>query len=516
LMYLSLGLKRRNGAALDRLLDSGKSLPPGEYDERFGPDPSLVFLAEQWLRSGGLHATWAPGDATLEVTGAAGRVERAFSVSLSVYRERTPGTADTTEFYAPDRQPELPARLLAVVNSVLGLDDYPVLARPALANVGNCSGAPNAQEAGGFTPSGVAGFYSFKPLYKAGLTGAGETIVFMEIDGFLASDLATYASGLGLPAYAPINPVTNPSWGTSSPISFGSACGSETELDLEVAHAMAPQAQLVDYEAAADRQGPPLTFVASALQSAITKYPHAVFSLSLGWCEDASSARLFDGLFTQLAASGGTAFVSSGDNGAYARGCPSHNLTIEEPADSPHAVAVGGTTALIGRQATYGEEAAWGEPFEQWGAGGGLSKVFLRPSWQAGPGVSNQYSNGMRQVPDVSAIADIDTGWDTVGGGTWGVTGGTSAAAPLWAALGALTDEALAQRHLNEMGLANVALYEFGTKPSRFAPAFHPVDQGENLYYAATSKGWNFGTGWGSPVASALVDDFIAYEKGIR
>jgi kumamolisin len=519
-LHLSLGLRGRNNAALDRLLDAGKTVPGAEYDQRFGPDPALVRPVEQWLRANGLQTSWAPGDAILEVQGTVMRAQDAFDVSLSRYSSAVPGTSARTEFYAPDKQPSLPTRLLSVVSSVLGLDDYPVLGHPGIAGVSNCHGASSPAQAGGFTPSEVAGFYDFNPLYSGGLTGAGQTIVFMEIDGFQQSDLAMYAAGFSLPAYSVIDPVTSPKWGTTAPIAFGSACGSETELDLEVAHAMAPGASLVVYQAAPDQQGFPLSFVADALQQAITQYPRSVYSLSLGWCEDSASAQVFDGLFTQLVAGGGTAFVSSGDNGAYARGCSGHNLTIEEPADSPHAVAVGGTTALVGHlgsEAAYGEEAAWGEPFEQWGAGGGLSTVFPRPSWQTGPGVSNQYSNGRRQVPDVSAIADIDTGWDTVGGGTWGVTGGTSAAAPLWAALAALTDQALAERHLSNMGFANPALYDFGANPSHFAhPAFHPVSQGDNLYYVASSTGWNFGTGWGSPIASALVDDFIAYKRGTR
>ena len=346
--------------------------------------------------------------------------------------------------------------------------------------------------------------------------GAGQNVVFMELDGFLSSDLQTYASQFGLPAYDVTGPIVNQSWGTSQAIPL-QGCESETELDLEVVHAIAPMAKLVVYQAGSPNQGYPLSYVALALQSAIKSYPRSVFSLSLGWCEDAASAQQFDGLFTQLVAGGGTAFVSSGDNGAYARGCSGHNLSIEEPADAPHATAVGGTTAQIGVGSTYGREAAWGEPLEQWGAGGGLSVVFKRPSWQAGPGVADQYSNGMRQVPDVSAIADGNTGWDTIEGGAWGMTGGTSAAAPLWAALTALTDEALSQRNLSEVGFANPALYDFGTNPGHFpALAFHPVVGGTNLYYPASSSGWNFGTGWGTPNASAVVDDFIAYEKGAR
>jgi hypothetical protein len=67
------------------------------------------------------------------------------------------------------------------------------------------------------------------------------------------------------------------------------------------------------------------------------------------------------------------------------------------------------------------------------------------------------------------------------------------------------------------MGLANEAFYDFGTNPSHFpGPAFHAVAKGANLYYVASSTGWNYGVGWGSPIASLLVDDFIAYEKGTR
>jgi kumamolisin len=428
-------------------------------------------------------------------------------------------------FYAPGGRPTLPAGAGKVVTSVLGLDDYPVLAepRPGLAEPRsdggtNCPGAADPQAVGGFSPDEVAGFYNFGPLYKGGLTGAGQTVVFMEVDGFLPSDIQAYSSAFGLPSPDITGPIFSRAWDTPAAITFGTfGCLSETDLDLEVVHGMAPDAHLVVYQAEADQQGPPLTYVADALQTAINNYPRSVFNLSLLWCEDAASAQQFEGLFTQLVAGGGTAFVSSGDNGAYARGCPGHNLTTQEPADAPHAVGVGATTALIGAGSTYGSEASWGEPFEQWGTGGGLSAVFKRPSWQSGPGVLNQYSNGMRQIPDVSALGDLDTGWDIAIDGKWQMVGGTSAAAPLWAALTALTDEALAQRHLGEVGFANPALYDFGSHPGHFpARAFHSVTAGTNLYYPATSTGWNYGTGWGTPNASAVVDDFIAYQRGAR
>jgi kumamolisin len=515
-LNLSLGLKLRDVSALDRLLDQGKTVPAAEYDGHFGPAPGLVRSVEGWLRSQGLRVAWAPGDSVLEARGSAAAAEKAFSVSISRYRLKISGRPGWTDFFAPDGRPTLPLTTGAVVSSVLGLDDYSVGADPRLSTGGNCQGPSGPEGVGGFTPAEVAGFYNFEPLYKAGLTGAGQTVVFMETDGFQASDLQGFASGFGLPPFEVVGPNVNQTWGTTAaqPVQ---GCESETELDLEIVHSMAPGAQLVVYEAGAPTTGYLLNDVELSLQSAVKAYPHAVFNLSLGWCEDAASAEQFDGLFTQLVASGGTAFVSSGDNGAYARGCTGHQLSTQEPADSPHAVAVGGTTAHLGVGSTYGQEASWGEPFEQWGAGGGLSVVFKRPSWQVGVGVSNQYSNGMREIPDVSAIADGNTGWDVFEGGAWSLVGGTSAAAPLWAALGALTDQALAQRHLGQVAFADPALYDFGANPAHFAGrAFHPVTEGTNLYYAATSTGWNYGTGWGTPNAAAVADDFIAYERGTR
>ena len=526
-LHLSLGLKGRDAAGLQRLLNTGKTVSEAAYAKDFGPSPSLVRSAERWLGSQGLQASWSVGDPVLEANGPAGAIGRAFSVQLERYRAEVGGRG-AVSFYAPSGRPQLPMSLLKVINSVTGLDNYPELASAtasaanitaavpagAAQSIASCSGAQGPSDVGGFTPSEVAGFYNFNPLYKAGLNGSGQTVVFIEIDGYAQSDLDGYASAFNLPPFQITGPVVSSSWGVSSPVP-DQGCASEAELDLEVVHAMAPEAHLVVYDGGT--RGRVFSQTISALASAVGSYPKAVFSISLGWCEDQSAAPQFESIFSKLEATGGSVFVSSGDNGAYARGCATHTLSVEEPADAPNATSVGGTTAFIGQGSTYGEEATWGEPYEQWGAGGGLSQIFQRPSWQVGPGVSNQYSNGKRQIPDVSAIADGGTGWDTFMGGAWGMTGGTSAAAPLWAALGALTNEALEQRHLGQMAFANVPLYDMGANPGHFpAPAFHSVTRGTNLFYPATSTGWNFGTGWGTPNAAAVVDDFIAYQKGTR
>ena len=451
----------------------------------------------------------------MALQGPASAVERAFSVHLFRYVARD-GLGHRATFYAPGSNPELPSVLARVARSVLGLDDYPDGAPAGLA-VGRTNGNSGPQNAGGYTPAQVEGMYHFGPLYQGGVDGAGQTVVFLEIDGYQPSDIEQFSSTLGLPSADITGPVTNQAWGSAQAASSSNE-PTEATLDLEVVHSLAPQAHLVVYES--DNSGADML---AALQAAVNAYPHAVFSYSLGITacsqtesgEDLSTANQFSAVFEQLDRTGGTALLSSGDSGAFS--CPGTGAKPgpQMPADSPWVTAVGGTTAFIGAGGTYGEEAAWGDPVEQSGDGGGLSTVFKRPSWQAGPGVPNQYSNGMRQLPDVAAVADLTTGWDIYSAQAdpqWQVVGGTSAAAPLWAALMALADQALAQRHLPAAGLADPALYDFGTNPGKFpAKAFHDVTLGSDLYYPAT-PGWDFATGWGSPDASAVVDDFIAYQ----
>lgn len=512
-VHLSLGLRGRDGTTLARLLDAGRTVPSEEYAARFGPAPGLVHQVERALAVYGLRTSWSPGNATMDAAGPASAAEHAFSVTLDRY-SLTAATR-VVMFYAPSSQPTLPPRLGQLVTSVLGLDDFPALS-PAASFEPGTQGASSPQAAGGFTPAQVQGLYHFDPLYSpGGLSGSGQTVVFMEISAFLPSDLESYARAFGLPPFDVTGPVTNATWGQADPVNDAN-WEPETEMDMEIVHAMAPDAQEVVYEAGATQASAPFGYVAEALQSAVDTYPHAVFSISLGWCEDAAQARQLDGIFTQLAASGGTALVSSGDNGAYARGCSEQTPSVEDPGDSPHVTSVGGTAAFIGAGSTYGAEAAWGNPVTQAGTGGGLSAVFPRPSWQVGPGVSNQYSNGMRQVPDVASIGDGLTGWDVMAQGKWMVAAGTSAGAPLWAALIALADQALAERNLRAIGFADPALYDIGANTASFpGKAFHNVTAGNNLYYPAT-PGWNFATGWGSPDASALVSDLIVYRQANR
>jgi kumamolisin len=170
---------------------------------------------------------------------------------------------------------------------------------------------------------------------------------------------------------------------------------------------------------------------------------------------------------------------------------------------------------------SYYKEAAWGEPLETWGSGGGLSGLFKQPSYQVAPGLGANTLTG-RGVPDVACDADSDvSGWDvfepTESSKGIGVAeyadGGTSAAAPCWAAITALIDEDLLHQNLPEVGFANPALYDFARVPAGLpALAFHQVTEGSNFHFLATA-GWNPATGLGTPDAAHLADDFEWYER---
>jgi subtilase family serine protease len=213
------------------------------------------------------------------------------------------------------------------------------------------------------------------------------------------------------------------------------------------------------------------------------------------------------------AAQGQTFIGVAGDAGAYdgagvIRG-GNTTLAVDFPGSDPWITTVGGTT-LNANGLTYSYETAWTDTSAHpaGGGGGGLSTIFSRPSYQSGPGVTNHYSNGMRQVPDVSADADANTGFavytvDPRDNPTWATVGGTSMSGPLWAGFITLVEQSFGKR----LGFLNPDLYSLGQHTSSFSTSpFHDVTQGDNLYYPATA-GWDFATGWGSMNGAAFLAD---------
>lgn len=151
---------------------------------------------------------------------------------------------------------------------------------------------------------------------------------------------------------------------------------------------------------------------------------------------------------------------------------------------------MGGTNLTLNSDNSYQSETVWNGRFFGGAGGGGISQFWKRPSWQTGPGVNNpQYSNSMRETPDVSLDADPATGYPVyctagsscsgggIGGGTsggWLTVGGTSAAAPMWAAMVALANEQAARVGKDPLGFLNPALYKIGSG-SHYGSDFHDI-----------------------------------------
>ena len=486
-------LASRDPAGLAALAGGNPHLTAARYATAFGADPGAVASARAALAAAGIGSRWTPGSRQLYVEGHASAVSSFFGVAIHRYVG-----PDGTRFYARVSQPAVPAVLSAVATSVSGLTDYAVPTR--------------AIPAGGIKPADIRRFYDIQSLLDAGIDGTGITVVFPESSLVDPANFDAFTSKFNLPPMH-VTVRTDPAWG--SPDKAGSEASVEAEMDVEIVHAVAPGAREVIYAAGSN--------LVAAEEQAITDDPGGVLSSSLGPCEEPNASGKAEadafGQVTQHAATTGvTFFDASGDSGAYGCAPPrwgddGGDLLTSIPNSSPFATSVGGTSAFLAKDSAFFRETCWSSQVALGGSGGGLSRFYSRPSWQTGPGVANQYSNGMRQVPDVAAVADVATPYDIISGGRDQNGDGTSAAAPLWAGVAALIDQDLQKKGLSSIGFANPALYFFGQNSASLpAPPYHDITEGNNLFYPATT-GWDYCTGWGTPDVANLMVDFEMYEQ---
>jgi kumamolisin len=444
------------------------------------------------VRQAGIRTSSHRGDVTVELDGTARAVERLFGVHLFRY-----AAPNGFLFYAADGDPVLPPALRRAVVGVAGLDDFGRLETQAITP-------------GGVTPADILSFYDIAPLRKAGLSGAGETVVFPELaspkdNERLRSDLEQFAKTFDLPPFD-VTIRTDPAWHAPAKSNLDGL--GEADLDLEIVHAIAPGAKLVVYEA-----GSAMANLASMQTAIAREHPKAIVSESLGGCELAvahtvSELKAVQAPWVRQGELNMTHFVASGDTGAYTCG-QDKPAAVAFPADLPVVTAVGGTSVLLAKTGGYYDELAWGNALSKSGGGGGATRLYSRPSYQTGKGIPGGKA---RLVPDVSALADENTGWNIVTDGRHAMIGGTSAAAPLWAGLGALINQDLKRRHLGAIGVANPAIYWIAAhRPA----AFHDVTAGNNLLYSAHA-GWDEATGWGTPDGAKLAAAWRAYAAQAR
>ncbi len=476
-LRLAVTLPLRNHKALTNLLQSlydpaspeyHRYLTPLQFNEMFGPTAQDYETVSRFATGNGLKIVAARDSRmVLDVSGKVTDIERAFHVHLLSYRHPT----EDRSFYAPDVEPSLDADLPLL--DVIGLSDY-VMPRPM---VRLKQGSYKPVSASGSQADGYYLGSDFRNAYVPGvtLTGAGQTVGLLELDGYYSNDIVSYENL----AKIPIVPLKNIVLGYNGPPGSGVV---EVSLDIEMAVAMAPGLEAVAVFEGSSTNG--LTSWIDILDSMAASNQIKQFSSSWGYSGSPDPNTSFDTEFQKLAMQGQSFYQASGDGDAW------YN-PIWVPADSAYLTSVGGTMlTMSGAGVAYSSETVWNEGnlghANAWspngngyiGSGGGVSTVYSIPSWQNGvSNSSNHASSSMRNIPDVALTADDI--WVIYGNGQNGAAAGTSCAAPLWAGFTALVNQQAAAGGSATVGFINPAIYTLG-HGSSYSSTFHDITTGNN------------------------------------
>jgi subtilase family serine protease len=495
-------------------------LTVAEFRARFAPTNQQIAAVEASLRSHGL----APGSVTangllIPVSASAGRLASALGTSFAQVKLRSGGTA-----FANTRAPQFDTSVASLIQGVIGLDtlthphalslDLPHVSgahsRLAVAHATAATGGPQPCAAASsaapgqdaYTANEIAGAYNFNSLYGAGDEGAGIKVALFELEPNSTSDVAAYQS-----CYATSATVTYVKEDGGAGSGYGQG---EAALDIEDVIGLAPQASVDVYQAPNSNTG-----LIDNYTAIVDNDTDKVVSTSWGECESSSGSTIINEegtLFEQAATQGQTIFAAAGDDGS--TDCGTSSLAVDDPASQPYVTGVGG---LHMSTTSYPPtESVWNDSTTATGAGGGgVSISHAMPSYQSGApsslNVINSHSSGSqcgapsgsycREVPDVSADADPYTGYLIYYEGSWTGIGGTSAAAPLWAAFTALVD-ASSSCAGKSIGFANPLLYNAAA--SAYSSDFTDVTSGNNDYTPDLYAGGLYPAGTGYDMASGL------------
>jgi kumamolisin len=482
---------RRRAELPEELVEGPETLTREEFAARHGADPADVEAVRTALTSAGLEIVDSDaGSRRVVAEGPVGAITTAFGTDLNVVRNTDPVGGGQIEHRARSGQLNVPVALDGIVEAVLGLDDRP----QARINVSRLGAHAQAAQRKSYKPNALATVYKF----PAGTDGTGQTLAILELGGgFVQSDLDTYFGILGIAT--PSVTAVGVDGGTNAPSNDPNSADGEVMLDIEVAGALAPKAtQLVYFAPNTDRG-----FV-DALSTAVHASPTpTVVSISWGGAEDlwtAQARKSFDAALADAAAMGVTVTVASGDNGSL-DGQTDKKQHTDFPSSSPHALACGGTNLDADAAGAVTSETVWNGGTGKGATGGGVSDKFALPTYQGKAGVPTRVGTGKsgRGVPDVAAVADPATGYEIQVDGQMLVFGGTSAVAPLWAALICRLAQALGK----PLGLVHTQLYA-GVAAGQVQPGFRDVTEGDNGAYKA-GTGWDACTGLGVPDGEALL-----------
>ena len=512
-------------------------LTVSEFAQRFGPSAATVSAVEGSLRALGLHpGALSANHLSLPVRAPAGALARAFSTSFERYRLRTGASA-----FANTTAPRLAASVAGHVEAIVGLQSltrrHPEALRrmrrsaasplsPLVTGAGGPSPCPTAANVAAtppvsYTADQIAAAYGVEAMYQTGDFGAGQTIAVYELEGNLPSDISAFRSCYQITPAISYQQIDG---GAGAP-DVTNGDGLETELDVENIIGLAPEASVIVY------QGPNTGAGAYDTYNAIVSDDTAsVISTSWGVCEaqlSTSDANAESTLFQEAAVQGQSVVAASGDYGV--QDCfdplpvPDTTPSVDDPASQPFVTGAGGTSLTLSPSRS---ESVWNSGVGA--GGGGDSALWPMPSYQSSaatsvgvinPGSSSvpcgAASGACREVPDVSLDADPDTGYlvyydgngQMTDGAAWGAAGGTSGAAPTFAAILALANASTTCAGAR-VGFVNPAMYRAAS--ANYANAFNDVFGGNNDWLGTNNghfvafHGFDEASGLGSPVASVL------------
>ncbi|MBA8925616.1 kumamolisin [Kutzneria viridogrisea] len=470
---------RRRAQLPTELVLGPRVIDQSELTERYGADPSDVDLVRGVLSRYGIEVTEVHlGSRRVEVRGPVSAVQAVFGVRLDLV------SSGGVRHRHREGELGVPAELDGVVQAVIGLDDRPQASVPRAADTATAT-KPKA-----YTVPQLGKIYGF----PGGSDGTGQIVAILELGGgYSDQDLTQYFSSLGV--RAPSVTAVGVDGASNAPSPTASGEDMEVALDIEVIGGLAPGAAVVVYFAPNTDKGF-LDAVSAAVHATPTP---AALSISWGSSEDnwtQQSRAAMDAVFADAAALGVTVCAASGDYGA-GDGERDGKRHCDFPASSPHVLACGGTTLVADPDSgVISSETTWNNGTGKTATGGGVSTAFGLPDYQKAAGVA---LSG-RGVPDVCAVADPATGYQILVNGKRYASGGTSAVAPLWAALVARIAQLLGRG----LGLVQPILYA-GAKPGSAAPGFRDVTGGDNQGFPA-APGWDPCTGLGSPDGAALLE----------
>ena len=470
-------------------------LTPAEFGARFGADAATVARVSDELRAAGLRPGRPDADMlSIPVKATAAQAGTAFGTRFARIR-----LADGRIGHRHSIAAKVPVGAAGIV----GLDNWPRSRHGTATPQETTASLSTACPSGGAVPGAwsaaqLASAYGLSSL--AGVNGGtGQTVALYELSDYADGDVTTFQNCLG--ARPSVTRVTVDG-GTSDNSGAG-----EVMLDADIVMSLVPNASILVYVAPNSASG-----ALDEYRAIVNDDRAQVISVSWGLCEayeGGSDAQAENNLFRQAAVQGQTVFAASGDDGSadcYAADRTT-GLAVDDPASQPYVTGVGGTTlSAVGPR----QESVWNSHGS--GGGGGVSQLWSLPAYQNTVHVPATSpcgaTGGCRQVPDVAASADPYHGYSVYcsirsacGTGGWMVFGGTSGAAPLWAAATSLLNEKCGPSH--RVGFANPALYSA-------AGALHDVTSGNNDALGvnggtyAASAGYDLATGLGTPDVAAL------------